>query len=530
MAAVPPLAVETYTIYEFANKYLELLLGHDGTPAGIEEQESLAAEFALTGYLRETNQQANLNALENPFNRVETASQLRDYDSLLGFVPGPIELHCEIWVHPIPNPAHTLTSNVHIKVPFRLPDQVSPLCSYCHVCWPLTPVLPHSSLSLPSPTAAFLGGPLPPAFLSPHPSSLFRGQPEQMQDTQMSPHLIPNMVLADLPGKHSILRVFFPGLYSGEGDVHLDLGQHAAVYANLRRAMAFVDYAGSLRWSPSYHSAVSKAVKGNSRILQWTSYAVAPRYTNEFLRAFEGYLMDECDWAHGLVYQVQVQGVKDLYQHAGFDPIDAEEQLERLLEPFDTTVGDWWIDVGWEIVVPGAALQWRTSAHGTVLAHVLKIPSETANGACHLSNHSYHRDMSAHLPSLSGYRVTLKRNQGGAAHSGYAQAYVSDKNLTYHKSTKGSGKQVTVHQVVQGKPPKVVVDLYELFVDASGSLSCSARLEHRVPLDTEGRVFSEPLPEWLLNASLLVFRMEEWWYVARLSSMHGQIYSHAVGI
>lgn len=321
------------------------------------------------------------------------------------------------------------------------------------------------------------------------------------------------MILADLPGKHSILRVFFPGLHTNNCDVHLDLAQHHAVYAALRKAMRFVNYTGSLRWSPSYHSAVSKAVKGNSKLLQWTTYPVASQYTNHFLRAFEGYLIEEHGWAADMVYQVQVQGVKDLYQHEGFTSAAADDKLNQLLAPFDTTSGDWFIDVGWEIIVEGAALQWRTSAHATVLAHVLKIPAENANRACHITNHSYHRDMSAHLPDLSGYRVTLKRNQGGAVQSKFAQAYESSKNLTYHKSSRGSAKHISAHQAVQGAPAKAVVELYDLFRDAGETLSCSARLEHRVPLDRERRVFADPLPEWLLNSSLLVFRIADWWYV-----------------
>lgn len=124
MPAMPP-AVQTYTLYEFTQKYLELLDSHNGTPEGIAEAEGLAAEFAITGYLRKTNEQASLNALENPFDRVPGATQLRDYDSLIGFIPRDINLDCEIWIHPVPNPDHTLTANIHVKVPFMLPGHVS---------------------------------------------------------------------------------------------------------------------------------------------------------------------------------------------------------------------------------------------------------------------------------------------------------------------------------------------------------------------------------------------------------------------
>lgn len=309
-----------------------------------------------------------------------------------------------------------------------------------------------------------------------------------------------------------MLRVFFPGLYSDKCDAHLDLPHLSAVYTALRKAIRFVDLASSYRWSPSYQSAIDKAKKGNSNILQFTTHAVAVENANPFLRAFEGYLMDHHDWAFDMVYQVQVQGVKDLYQH-NCTSAEADGQLERLMAPFNPAMGKWWIDVGLEIMAEDAVLQWRTSSHATVLAYVLNIPEENANRACHLSNRSYHRDMSAHLPDLSGYRVALKRNQGGAVGSIFNQEYGSDKNLTAHKSQHGSAKILTGHQAVQGSPPKVVGQMYDMFQDAGDSLSCSARIEHRVPLDNERGVFMSPLPAWVLNASLLVFEVADWWYV-----------------
>lgn len=121
--------------------------------------------------------------------------------------------------------------------------------------------------------------------------------------------------------------------------------------------------------------------------------------------------------------------------------------------------------------------------------------------------------VSSTSPDLSGYRVALKRNQGGAVGSIFNQEYGSDKNLTAHKSQHGSAKIVTGHQAVQGSPPKVVGQMYDMFRDAGDSLSCSARIEHRVPLDNERGVFMSPLPAWVLNASLLVFEVADWWYV-----------------
>lgn len=328
----------------------------------------------------------------------------------------------------------------------------------------------------------------------------------------MSPHLIPNIILADLPGSHTIVRAFFPGLYSEKCDVHLDLPHLTAVYAALLSAIRFVDLASSVRWCPSYQTAVNKALKGTTKHMQWTTHAVAIENTDAFLRAFEGFLTESNDWASGMVYQVQIQGVKDLYQHNG-TPDEADSQLDRLLQPFRTDVGKWWIDVGLEIVLDDKVLQWRTSAQAIVLAHVLRISEPHAERACNLSNQRYHRDMSAHLPDLSGHRVALTRNQGGAAGSLFNQNYGSDKNLTSQKARYGVAKNFTGAQVVQGFPAKVITQMYDMYRDAAGSMACSVRMEHRVPLERERMLFMEPIPVWVLNASLLVFEVEDWWYV-----------------
>lgn len=125
MAAIPPPAVTTYTLNEFTKRYLSIRAAHDGSPTDIKRQHARAAEFAVSGYQRHENTQANMNCLDHPFDRADDATQVRDYDSLLGFVEAPIALSCPLYVHPIPNPEHTLNKDLFVKVAFMLPGHVS---------------------------------------------------------------------------------------------------------------------------------------------------------------------------------------------------------------------------------------------------------------------------------------------------------------------------------------------------------------------------------------------------------------------
>lgn len=125
MAALIPPTVTTYTLNEFGKKYLAMEAAHDGSPADIEKQHARAAQFAVCGFETEENAQANINCLDRPFDMADSATQVRDYDSLLGFVDAPIMVVSDVYIHPIPNPEHTLKKSIYVKVPFILPGHVS---------------------------------------------------------------------------------------------------------------------------------------------------------------------------------------------------------------------------------------------------------------------------------------------------------------------------------------------------------------------------------------------------------------------
>lgn len=351
---------------------------------------------------------------------------------------------------------------------------------------------------------------------------------EQETVTFMSPHRVPNSSLAELPDRGR-LRVFFPGLYTENCAVQLDTDMLSEVYGAMVAAMRWIDYASSMRWSPTYRAAVAIALKANNRDMQWSNHPIARENANVFVSSFIIYLRQRVDWAEHMVFQVQVQGVKDLYQHARQHHA-ADSQLDTLLQPYDTSKGLWWIDVGLDIYMPDYVLQWRTTSHPNVIAHALRIPLETARRACHISKRGYHRDISAHLPDLSGCRVALKPREGGEVQAAYGQLYSSDKNLQAHKSRHSSAKLITGHMAIKGQPPGIFIEFYSMNQEAAASLSVSVRIELRVPLHHERSVLMEAFPEWLLNASLLIFKRRVWWYVHPWPIYHLSLtYTHFSG-
>lgn len=326
---------------------------------------------------------------------------------------------------------------------------------------------------------------------------------------------MPNTTIADF-GTRGRLRVFFPGLFSDDCDVQLTVDQQTAVYTAMRRAIGDVDPVSAVRWSATYLSALRKAMKPNRRNFQWSTNLIAEENTTPFLAAFHHHLTAENVWAADVVFQFQIQGVKDLYQH-NRTAAEAEDQLDVLMQPFDSATGEWFIDVGLDIHEEGVIFQWRTTAHGRLLSHLLDIDDARANRACNLHNRRYHRDIAAHLPDLSGFRLALQRTEGGLLEAVYIQAYTSDKALAYQRFKDYFALYLTGHMAVKGMPPIQVVDFYDLERDAAKNTSCSVRLEIRVPLKSARRVLMRAVPEWLLNASILVFSLPAWWSVASFS-------------
>lgn len=57
-----------------------------------------------------------------------------------------------------------------------------------------------------------------------------------------------------------------------------------------------VDHMSLVCWSPNYKSTISKALKGTTRHMQWTTHAVAVKNTDTILHTFKGFPANFKGW------------------------------------------------------------------------------------------------------------------------------------------------------------------------------------------------------------------------------------------
>jgi hypothetical protein len=110
---LPP---ENYNLSEFIQEFTRLNDTGDTLDTTIR-----STDFALTGRHPDRRTQAVINPLINRMPIHASPTIRRDYDSLIGFTDD-IPIVSPLNVYPVARIEDTLTSNIHIKVPFPVFD------------------------------------------------------------------------------------------------------------------------------------------------------------------------------------------------------------------------------------------------------------------------------------------------------------------------------------------------------------------------------------------------------------------------
>lgn len=155
------LQLRTVGLSEFTQEYFRRSLNPD-----IEEREraTLATKFALCG--TDGAAQMNIDALTDELHEGIEATQIRDFDSLLGFMDAPPSVWTDMFVYPVNNPAYTLTSSVHLKHKYTVNGQVRhPNTSHCLTSADMPPHAIFSSSFHCSPSWSAFSYPAPPLSL-----------------------------------------------------------------------------------------------------------------------------------------------------------------------------------------------------------------------------------------------------------------------------------------------------------------------------------------------------------------------------
>jgi hypothetical protein len=315
--------------------------------------------------------------------------------------------------------------------------------------------------------------------------------------------------------RHQI-HIFFPGLYSPQRSQRLtEEEQHAFYDKGLRPCLERLTEKTVGEWPATLSSERFRATK-KSGAVSYSAKLVPPHINTLLGEGIRFKLVENgVEWGQDLFFLHTAKGTKHSQQHSW-----ARDAAEAAFETFLSDCflsqaalddGEWYIDVGAEFSSPnGLCFQWLTTSHYHMAKEVLRIPQADALRITQLGSSKYSRDISSHLPAVSGCRVETGRARGpyGAV---YLQLYTTDKAQTYNKERGHYGKVITMKEAMgETQPPAYATDLFQLYASNVNSNSSHARVEVRVPIQFATNVLLAFEPR-VIRQSLVAFTRSTWW-------------------
>lgn len=343
-------------------------------------------------------------------------------------------------------------------------------------------------------------------------------------------HRIPNCELGQFGNRHGI-NIFFPSLYTeNRTSSRLTSAERAALYdKGLRPAINELLPLDRNDWPANYEGEMFRAGNHGGGVSYQTkevSSLVVGLLVGQIRMEME---MNEVGWGHDAFVIHMVRGTKASTKH-NISREAAEFALGEYLESMDLRRDDsdfWYIDVGIEISSEkNHCLQWLTTSHCHLLQKVLEISERDAARISTLGSSKYSRDISSHLPQLSGCRVEPGLRARGNFRVAYYQQYTSEKALTYNPGKGFHGKTIQMKEAMGKKQPcDFISKLYETYIGAKSDNASSARIEVRVPVkelvshdddgnpiySDSGTVVMTNIPAGMLRRSLASYSRDTWW-------------------
>jgi hypothetical protein len=314
-----------------------------------------------------------------------------------------------------------------------------------------------------------------------------------------------------------MLRVLFLGLYNKERKSPvLDQPDSATFYdKGLRPAIGKLIDSAISEWPPTYTAEMFRA-RGKNGTLAFQSKSV-PKHFVPFIGEQLRDTLSENDvsWGEGLIFLHQIRGVKAANGHHP-NSMSAHDALDDLFRDHHITAeahidGRWWVDVGLELgSLRDECLAWRTDSHFHVVKDVLDIPPLHARRITQTGSSKYIRDLTSHLTSVSGCRISPGVRAQGPHSALYLQMYMTDKSITYRPDGSHFGKFMRGQDILQGKADDYCHDLYTVYRDATTKNPSLARVEVRVPLADAANVLVDVDID-ALRGGLVCFTKSIWW-------------------
>ena len=328
---------------------------------------------------------------------------------------------------------------------------------------------------------------------------------------------MPNLCIGKW-GVHNMIRALIPGLY----DQHtrspfLSQEDQTTFYEQgFLPAVRELCDKRSAEWPARYTDEMFRA-RGRNGTLSFQTKMISKWNVRELGSTIRSkLLLAGIPWATGITFLHQIRGLKDSTYHR-VDATSADEALDEFLEQENLNrdeirlTGSWWIDVGLQVISSNKdCLSWRTDSHWRIVQEICEITADNAKRMTSIGSSQYTRDMTSHLPQISGCRIEPGVRGQGPYEVAYLQLYLTDKALTYRADQGHHGKFITCSDVVKGKADDFISNLYSLYLHAIGDNYAQARMEVRVPVRFATRVLLD-LDEDPIRRGLVSFPSVEWW-------------------
>jgi hypothetical protein len=286
----------------------------------------------------------------------------------------------------------------------------------------------------------------------------------------------------------------------------------------LRPAIAEILSIEVQEWPSSYRDEFWRATGRNGQ-LRFSTRVVPKDRIHLLADAIRACLLaNGVPWHDGLVILHQVRGVKHASSHAP-TAFDARDQLRDFMHANTLnyrrlrTAATCYVDVALTVISDdGKCLAWQTTSHFTLVRDILGISHSDALRITSLGSSKYTRDMTSHLPEVSGWRIAPGVRAAGIYDCRYFHGYNTEKALTARQEKGRHAKFLECPDIFKGKADDWIDSLYQLNLNAIDSNLSTARMEVRVPLSNAKRVLLD-VDEEVLRFSLIKVHPTVWWSV-----------------
>lgn len=327
-------------------------------------------------------------------------------------------------------------------------------------------------------------------------------------------HRVPNICIGKW-GIHNMMRALIPGLYDGQTRTPFLTQEEQRLFyeQGLLPAVRELCQDRSNEWPASYTDEMFRA-RGHNGTFSFQSKMIPSWSVKDLGPKIRSMLTDAgISWGKGIVFLHQIRGVKDSSLHS-VSADAASQALQEFLrkESLDGgLVGSWWIDVGLQVTsIDKDSLAWRTDSHGSIVQEIFRHGVDEAARLSSIGSSKYARDMTSHLPQVSGCRISPGVQGRGRYEVAYCQLYTTDKSVTYRPEHGHHGKYITCADAIKGKSEDFIQGLYDLYSNAINQNHAQARMELRVPVQYATEVLLE-LDEDVIRGGLVSFPSVEWW-------------------